>query len=383
MSSSSLPVSRAAYLVERWLGYALIGLGIVLVCTALTLFGVAGLGVDAQVDRLFLSIINLYPGMLLVMTVTCLLATVLRRRAVAIGLSAAFVVASYVFNVIGAAASGFVADLMRQLSFFSYTQGEEIILGAHDPSRTLALLAVVLIGFALSIRMFEGRDIGLIGDCKMIGSVFLETFKQTWKQMVYWGVGLAAMAMLVVLMVPLFDMQQMKELLASFPPVILAMIGVGKELDIFATNAGFVAIGFFGKSALIFAVYPVVMGMRITANEEDSGIMDVVLSLARSGRARVVIEKFLAYGVSIVGVVVLIYLGLYAGAALGGVELNVARLAEVTFYLIPLMVFVMAVTMFIAVIVRRRQVALGHYHRICDRQLYAADYRHGSRRHCG
>ena len=192
----------------------------------------------------------------------------------------------------------------------------------------------------------------------MIGSVFLETFKQTWKQMVYWGVGLAAMALLVVIMVPLFDMQQMKELLASFPPVILAMIGVGGELDIFATNEGFVAIGFFGKSALIFAVYPVVMGMRITANEEDSGILDVVISLPMD-RARILIEKFLAYGVSIVGVVLLIYLGLYAGAVIGDVELNVARLAEVTFYLIPLMVFVMAVTMFIAVIVRRRQVALG------------------------
>ena len=192
----------------------------------------------------------------------------------------------------------------------------------------------------------------------MIGSVFLETFKQTWKQMVYWGMGLAAMALLIVLMVPLFDMQQMKELLASFPPIVLAMIGVGSELDIFATNEGFVAIGFFGKSALIFAVYPVVMGMRITANEEDSGIMDVVLSLPVE-RARVVVEKFLAYSVSIIGVVVLIYLGLHLGAVLGGIELDVARLAEVTFYLIPLMVFVMAVTMFIAVIVRRRQVALG------------------------
>ena len=44
---------------------------------------------------------------------------------------------------------------------------------------------------------------------------------------------------------------------------------------------------------------------------------------------------------------------------LGGVELNVADLAEVTFYLIPLMVFVMAATMLIAVLVRRRTVALG------------------------
>jgi len=192
----------------------------------------------------------------------------------------------------------------------------------------------------------------------MIGSVFHETLKQTWKQMVYWGVGLAAMALLVVLMVPLFDMQAMSALLESFPPVILAMVGVGDDLAVFTSNEGFVALGFFGKSALIFAVYPVVMGMRISANEEDEGTSDVLLSLPIS-RAQVMVEKFLAYAVSVVGVVVLIYLGLYAGVILGGVELDVARLAEVTFYLIPLMVFVMAATMLIAVLVRRRSVALG------------------------
>ncbi len=192
----------------------------------------------------------------------------------------------------------------------------------------------------------------------MTGSVFIETLKQTWKQMVYWGVGLAAMALLVVLMVPLFDMQSMATLLESFPPVILAMVGIGDDLAIFTTNEGFVVIGFFGKSALIFAVYPVVMGMRISANEEDNGTSDLLLSLPIS-RAQVMVEKFLAYAVSIVGVVVLIYLGLHVGVVLGGVELNVAALAEVTFYLIPLMVFVMAATMLIAVLARRRTVALG------------------------
>ncbi len=192
----------------------------------------------------------------------------------------------------------------------------------------------------------------------MIGSVFLETLKQTWKQMIYWGIGLAAMALLIVLMVPLFDMQSVATLLESFPPVILAMVGIGEDLAIFTTNEGFVAIGFFGKSALIFAVYPVVMGMRISANEEDNGTSDVLLSLPIA-RAQVMAEKFLAYALSMVGVVVLIYLGLHVGVVLGGVELDVARLAEVTFYLIPLMVFVMAATMLIAVLVRRRTVALG------------------------
>ncbi len=192
----------------------------------------------------------------------------------------------------------------------------------------------------------------------MTGAVFIETFKQTWKQMIGWGIGLAALALLVVLMVPLFDMQDMRSLLESFPPFILAMVGVGKDLEVFATNEGFVAIGFFGKSALIFAVYPVVMGMRISAEDEDNGIMDVLLSLPLQ-RAQVLLEKFLAYCVSIVGVVILIYLGVGIGASLGNVELEVSRLLEVTFYLIPLMIFVMAATMFVAALATRRRVALG------------------------
>ena len=157
----SLPISRTAYLVERWIGYALIGLGIVIVSAALSLSGIALFNVEAQVDKIFASILNLYPSLLLVMTVTCLLATILRRRAAAIGLAAAFVVGSYVFNLIGIAAGGAVADIMQTLSFFSYTKGEDIVLGRFDASSAVALLVVVLVGFAMSVRMFDRRDIGL------------------------------------------------------------------------------------------------------------------------------------------------------------------------------------------------------------------------------
>ncbi len=157
----ALPISRSSYLLERWLGYAVIGLGILALCAAITLSGLVMFGVEAQMDLLIFSILNLYPGALLVMTVTCLLALVFRRRAHALGLSAAFVVLSYVFNFISAAASGAVADLMQSLSFFSYTQGEQIVLGSYDPANTLILLLVILAGFALSVRMFISRDIGV------------------------------------------------------------------------------------------------------------------------------------------------------------------------------------------------------------------------------
>lgn len=156
----SLPISRSAYMLERWIGFALIGLAIVLLCALITVGGIIGMNLDAPQDVIFQSILNLYPGMLLVMTVTCLLATVLRRRAAAIGLSAAFVVVSYIFNVIGASASGAIADMMEKVSYFSYVHGEAFVLGTYDPVDSIVVLLAVLVGFALSLKMFNSRDIG-------------------------------------------------------------------------------------------------------------------------------------------------------------------------------------------------------------------------------
>ena len=157
----SLPISRSAYLLERWIGCALIGLGIVVLCALITLAGIIGMNIDAPQDVILKSILNLYPGTLMAMTVTCLLSTVLRRRAVAIGASTAFVVVSYVFNVIGASASGAIADLMESVSYFSYIHGEAFVIGTYDPADSFIVLVAILIGFALSLKMFVSRDIGV------------------------------------------------------------------------------------------------------------------------------------------------------------------------------------------------------------------------------
>ena len=157
----SLPISRAAYILERWIGYALIGLAIIVLTAAITVGGMIGMNIEAPSDVIFASILNLYPSMLLVMTVTSLLATVMRRRALAIGLSAAFVIVSYLFNAIGAAAGGAAADLMESLSYFSYVHGEAFVLGTYDPMNTVLVLVAVAIGFGLSLKMFVSRDIGI------------------------------------------------------------------------------------------------------------------------------------------------------------------------------------------------------------------------------
>lgn len=191
----------------------------------------------------------------------------------------------------------------------------------------------------------------------MRGVIFRETLRRTWWQMLYWGAGLGAMAMISTAMVPLFDAMKIVDLLRGLPPVLLAASGLDADVSAFATPEGIITVGFFGKFALIFAAYPVVMGMRVTANEEDEGILDVVLSLPVP-RWQMMVEKFAAYLLTIVVIAAMVYAGLWLGTQLIDVPLDMNRMAPMVLNLVPVLTLVMALTMFVAAVLRRRQVSL-------------------------
>ena len=157
----ALPISRTQYILERGIAWMLISFVIIAVCCVVPPIVLAGLGVDAEMDKLVIGYLNLYPGILLTSMVSGLLAVTLRRRSVAIGAAAAFVLASYIFNVIGASASGAVADLLHGLSFFRVISANAIINDNFDPTASLLVVAVALLCFAASAFMFNRRDIGV------------------------------------------------------------------------------------------------------------------------------------------------------------------------------------------------------------------------------
>ena len=191
----------------------------------------------------------------------------------------------------------------------------------------------------------------------MFGMIFIETLRQTRWQMLYWGLGLGVMALISTALVPLFDAMKIVELLQGMPPILLAASGLDANVTAFATPEGIITVGFFGKFALIFAAYPVVMGMRVTANEEDDGILDMVLSLPVP-RWQMMIEKFAAYLLTIIFIAVLVYAGLWLGTQLINVSLDMSRMAPMVLNIVPTLTLVMAFTVLVAAIIRRRQVSL-------------------------
>jgi ABC-2 type transport system permease protein len=192
----------------------------------------------------------------------------------------------------------------------------------------------------------------------MTGAILIETLRRAVWPMLYWGLGLGTMAFISALLVPLFDAIQLAETLRNLPPIVLAAAGLDSNLTALLTPEGIIMTSFFGKFTLLFAAYPVVMGMRVTANEEDEGTLDVLLSLPVP-RWRLVLEKFIAYTLTIILIGLMIYGGLWVGVQVSGTALNMQRVADAILHLIPMLIMVLAFTVFIGASIRRRQVALG------------------------
>lgn len=195
----------------------------------------------------------------------------------------------------------------------------------------------------------------------MAWAVFRDTLWHSRLSTLLWGLGLTAIMAVTVQATPALAGMEMVDLMQAFPPWMMSFLGV-TDVDVIASPNGLVALGFFGKLALLVAAYPVVMGLRVSAQEESDGMMDVVLSQPVA-RSRVVIEKFLAYCLTITIVMGMTIAGIFIGNI--GVslppdlpQLEPTVLAWVTVSIIPVMIFLLALTAFIGTLVRRYRTAM-------------------------
>lgn len=191
----------------------------------------------------------------------------------------------------------------------------------------------------------------------MNGSVFQETLRRSWRAMLYWGVGLALYGYLVTSFIQDADMlKQFQEVIQNVPPALLQFLGT--DAASLATPEGFVATRFFTFALLILAVYAIVSGLNVTANEEDQGIMDILLSLPLP-RRRLVVEKFLAYSLGLMVILAISFVGLLLGNQNSALKVDGMRLLESTFQMLPGGLLILAFTTVAGVTFRTRGTAAG------------------------
>ncbi|MBL8164288.1 MAG: ABC transporter permease subunit [Anaerolineae bacterium] len=188
-------------------------------------------------------------------------------------------------------------------------------------------------------------------------TIFTETLRRHWRQVLWWGGGMALLGYYIVTIIPNVDMlNQYADMIANLKPEFLALLGVQDAATI-ATPEGFIAMGFFGYALLMLAAFAVMAGLNMTANEEDEGILDVVLAQPVP-RWRIIMEKFAAYFTLTLGVVAVSLGGLLLGMSGSSLGVDTGHLVQSTINMLPSLLLMIAFTMFVATVVRRRTTAL-------------------------
>lgn len=190
------------------------------------------------------------------------------------------------------------------------------------------------------------------------GAVFTETLRRDLRQAIIWGLGFAAMGFMAMTFVPLFDAFNLVELLEGMPPIVIGMMGIGDDLSVLNTPEGVVAMAYFAKFTIIFAVYPVVLGLRVITADENSGALDMVLSLPVP-RSQVIIEKSLAYILLMTLTMALSFVGMLAGIPLISDPISIMVLANLLISLMPLLIFIFMFTVMVGAFFNDRNIVIG------------------------
>lgn len=143
--------------------------------------------------------------------------------------------------------------------------------------------------------------------------ILRRTLRDRSRALVAWALCLAATGALIV-----FSFGQMSETLAqyeqllkAYPEEILAFLGI--DATQFASPAGFLRAELDSWIPAVVMVFAVLAGARMTAAEEESGTIDLLLA-APVTRASVVLQKVAALAVSMVVVVGGLWAGVQAAA---------------------------------------------------------------------
>ena len=176
--------------------------------------------------------------------------------------------------------------------------------------------------------------------------------------MLGWGVGFGLIALLNIIAVPdASGMQATAEAISKMPTFVVQMVG-GGDLAFLASPAGFLNNQYFAMILVFFGVYAIIMGLNITANEEDKRIIDVLLS-APVPRWRVVVEKMIAYGVLAAGVLAISTVGIFLSLrTVPKVQIAPWIVLDASLYILPGTLVMIAFTAFVGTVVRRRARAM-------------------------
>jgi len=195
---------------------------------------------------------------------------------------------------------------------------------------------------------------------KNAGVIFKRTLWDSRIGILSWGIGLGILALGELTLFPSISeaFAGMTELLNS--PFYKAFLGENADAAAFATPAGYISTYMLAFVPLYVAVYAVLLGLGVVANEEERGTLDVLLGTPIP-RWQVIVEKAAAVLVILLAVLLLNGVGAMLGVLITPelADISLARVIEGSFSMLPVTLVMAALALFFSTVFRSRNVAAG------------------------
>jgi ABC-2 type transport system permease protein len=155
----------------------------------------------------------------------------------------------------------------------------------------------------------------------MLWTPFRYTLRRLRGQILGWGLGVAALGLILIPFFDIFTEQQgnLMQMIESYPPELLAFFG--GDAAALQTPEGYLNMYGFSMLPLIVGIFAVMAGSGLVATDEEKGRLDLILAHPVS-RTAFFWGRVLAFGAASLAIVVLGWLGF--ALMLGGSTLDVS-----------------------------------------------------------
>ena len=162
----------------------------------------------------------------------------------------------------------------------------------------------------------------------MLRNVFLKSLRDQRKPLMFWGVGVAALAVVTVLFYPaISEAEELSDLFEDAEAISRVFAGGFTDLT---TPEGFLNSQLYSLMVpIMLLVFAIGQGSGAIAGEEERGTLDVLLSEPTT-RFQVLGQKFAALTAAIVALSLVLWLSVIIGAAIVGMDLSLWRVLHVT-----------------------------------------------------
>jgi len=354
------PHSRSNVLLQKWLGYSLSLLGILLVAWLVT-YG-SSLAANGGVGPLESLLMLLNLGLLAWFwgSLALLIAQFVRSRGAAAGITIGLMLLTYLLNTIAGALDS--TRWLTYLSPFRYTNlNKPLVPGSSFDLLAFSIAPLLAVAsFALARYFYLRRDSGAALQWRksqpvarlttvnwherLLNNIFVKSLRDLRLGALWWSLALALYCGYVA------------GLGSQLLPIIKnALGGSNSPLSRFAgqivTGNDLVALSLFNFLPLLLSGYALTQ-VAGWAGEEESGRLEVTLTTPQS-RPQVILSRFIAIALTSTLIALTTGAAILAGAAAGGTDVDAGKMMAGIISLLPLTLTVAAAGFALAAWLRR------------------------------